>query len=628
MGTRKLIILSFLLYFIASANELVSEETQDVERDKYIRNAKFNDSYMDIFFKTSPGSLPSSWMFCDENFVYRQNALMELIPISRTRLTHKPNFSFEGIPMYNIFSGATDLSQYYMLSNFFFLENVKSDSSRLPITSDMMNFKSDTNLRKRNTNFNIGAGSQVGSILGHLFTHHRQFKYFVSGGYVNSAGVPVPDEAPERLRTNLGTLKNSGFDAGLLFGKIYFDNNSSQVGINVFFSSGSKSIPPSMLWDSIVYMNLPKRNDMFVNLEFSTQLESFLELSGNVFYKNFYTKLSYFDDSTYTSQRLESSMNKIFYGYNYGALISAKSKLFDLLPESSISFTYIRDIVNRREKDSSPTNRYECENLEIAFRQPILLEKFKFFPTLKYSIKKPLFSDIAPINSIQKAIDCRLDANYEFNTNFKYFATLSCESKLPAMQELFFQSPYLSHSIKAEKENNVLSGIIAHYPDLEIKFGLYYSQLRDIITATTDSAQPYFFNQGEALCYGADFNLTLFANYGYILLNYTYSEINKKLDFFAKPKHIGEIKIYNSYSIGFRWQVEAEYFSNEYYLSSNINNISTKHLFMLNFRLGINVFDRNELFIGGYNLLNSYYETQYGLPGPGFSFFMGVHIYM
>ncbi|HOK14475.1 MAG TPA: TonB-dependent receptor, partial [Candidatus Kapabacteria bacterium] len=599
---------------------LIAEHNEIIE-NKYLRNKKFNDSYLDLFFKTTPTGLPSSWLFADENFVYKKSEKLELIPINRTKLSRYPYFAFEGVPIYNIEDGGIDLSKFVLLPSFFYIEQERADSSRFPTISDFNNIISDTNLRKSSTSVSVGAGNQLGNLSGNLFVTHKQFKYFVSGSFLNSPGISVSDKIAPEARTQLNYLKNSDFSQGNFFSKIYFDNNISQVGLNAYFVGGRKSIPP-IIDSADKFQKYPNFNNTILSLDFNTKFDEGIILAGNLFYNNRYSKKSVFDDSLFIAQRLPNSRDEIYFGYNYGSILAIKTSIFDVVPTNIFAIAYIRDIFNIRTKKYSIKNRFESENLQISIRQPFYFGNLSVFPTARYIVQKPLYSNKGFYMQTLKGIDYRIDINYDFADDFLLFAGVSSENSLIA-NEVMFQS----EAIQFEKELFSNIGFRIRTPDYELTTKAFYSSLDNIIEF--DEAGGNFYNNSNSISSkGIDANIKIYSDFGYILINYTYNDINRLVNFATKPKHIGEIKIYNTYEIGLRWMLEVEYFSNEYNLTDNVNNLGVKNLILMNFRMGYRIIKENELFVAAYNFLNSKYYVSQTLPGTGFSFFVGLHIHL
>jgi len=599
---------------------LIAENNEIIEY-KYLRNRKFNDSYLDLFFKTTPTGLPSSWLFADENFIYKKTTSLELIPINRTKLSRYPYFAFEGVPIYNLEDGGIDISKFVLLPSFFYIEQERADSSRFPTISDFNNIISDTNLRKSSTSATIGAGNQQGNLSGNVFVTHKQFKYFVSGSFLNSPGITVSNKIPSDVRTRLNYLKNSDFTQGNLFAKIYFDNGISQVGLNSYFVGGNKSIPP-IIDSADKYLKYPNFNNLILSLDFNTKFDEGIILSGNLFYNNRYSKKSVFDDSLYLSQRLPNSRNEIYYGYNYGSIIAVKTNLFDVVSTNILAIAYIRDIYNNKIEKYSIKNRFESENLQISIRQPFYYGNFSVFPTARYIIQKPIYSNSYFSQRTFKGIDYRIDINYNYSPDLLLFAGASSENSIIANEVIFN-----SKSIDFETELFSNIGFRVRTPDYELTTKAFYSVLNNIIEF--DEAKRNFYNNQKSIdSKGIDVNLKIYSDFGYILINYTYNDLSRLVNFPTKSKHIGEIKIYNTYGIGLRWMLEVEYFSNDYNLTENVNNLGVKNLFLMNFRMGYKIIKENEIFAAAYNFLNSKYFVSQTLPGTGFSFFVGLHIHL
>ncbi len=629
LKSNKAVIFISIVLLLFSEKAMTADSLSKIDASKYLRNSGFNDSFLDTYFRSSPGSLPVNSMFIESELLLRRDAMMNYIPISRTKLTRRLDFMFEDVPMYSIFSSSNDLSRFYVLANFFYLESNNNDSSEIILISDNYNFKADTSLRKNTANLNLGAGNQIGSLSGHYFTESNFLKYFIAASYVNSIGIPLSNQTPSDIIAPAKILKRSNTENGTIYGKMFFDNGTSEVGFSFLIGRGDKTIPYSARIAARKFYRFTGLDDNLINFNFKTIIDNFVSVRGNIFYKQSQSTFHSYDDSTYTTKLEANSFESFEDGYNYGGRISARFDWLNLSP-TTVSFDYIRNVMNRSENVGFPVNRYEVESIALSARQVYTYDNFKLFGTGRYSIIKPLFSNyLNPSNSMGE-IDLSMNVKYYFNKNLSLCYILSKENRLPSMQEIFYQGRFEqteSKALKSEREVHSKFGLLNHNTEYELFTYLYYSEINDIITSESNiNRELKFYNNGYARSFGIHSGFKVFSDYGYILLNYTFTDYLVQPSFLSKPKHIAEIKIYNTYQFGLRWQFEAEYYSNNYFMKENRNNIMVENLFLLNLKIGAKLLTNNEIFIGGYNLLDTYYESEYGLPGAGFNFFVGISI--
>jgi len=622
-----LIILIVLILF--SARIKAADIQIKSEREKYSRNNVFNDSFLDTYFRTSPSSLYMNSILLESNLFVRRDGLMNFVPISRTKLTRNIDFMFEDVPLHNIYTGNNDLSRFYFLADFFYIESNVSDSSEIVLISDNYNFKADTNLRKNTTNINLGAGSQLGLLSGHYFTESNYLKYFIAASYVNSIGIPLSNNTPSDITAPANILKRSDTENGTIYGKMFFDNGTSEVGFSFLIGRGNKTIPFSDRVSERRFYRYTDLDDNLLNFNFKTKVENFVYIRGNVFFKQSNSIFHSYDDSTYTTKNEANSYESSSDGYNYGGKISARFNWVGFSP-TTLSFDYLRDVINRKEDIGFQINRYEIEQIALSARQVLNFGQLNLFGIGRFAIVKPLYSELIQPSLAISNFDAKIESNYKLYNNLALNFQISQEHRLPSMQEIFYQGRFEQPNFNSLKSESVLHtkfGVINNNTDFELYSYLFYSDINNIIISESNiNRELRFYNNGPAASYGLDAGFKVLSDYGYILLNYTYTEYIELPKFLAKPKHIAEIKLYNTYSFGLRWQFEAEYYSNNFFMKENINNLYTEMLFLLNLRVGLKFLTKNEIFIGGYNLLDTYYESEYGMPGAGFSLFVGISV--
>lgn len=594
--------------------------------DKYNRTNSFSELYSDVFFRTSPGVLQLSNMFIDEQLLFRRDAAADIVPIHRSFASRNVGFYFENVPIHNIYTGKLDLSQLNLLSHFFYLDNQTQ-----PHVADIginRTFAADTNLRRSIANVSIAAGNPIGSVGGHYFSRYKYLSFFLSSAFVSSIGTPLSSDSPDELTSPSSYLRKSSNDQASLFGKVFFNNGASQIGISIYSSLANKFLPPNYRQINKSYLSLRDVKNNFINFEFHTKLETFFDVGGNLFFRNHVSDVNSFDDSTYSSTNSAKAFRANFDGYSYGGNLYGEAD-WGFSSPFVMSLQYFRDIMNNQKDKELQTNRYETESLNIILSQKFDLASIYLIPSLAYTVKKPLFSDISPIKDNLSAIDFKFEASTDLSSSTKLSLFALQKSNMPTLEQFFHQkasSDSAYRFLSPEQDRNLSLEFSTSNSDFSSRLSLFVSDVSNFIFPLSDiNGDISYINKGSTNCYGLDASIKLLADYGYILLNYTYSNFTKEPAFLTKPKHLAEIKIYNTYSFGLRWLIEGEFFSNSYKTSDNVNDLAAESLFLLNIRVGLKIFERNEMFVSLHNLLDSYYESTAGIPAPGFSFLFGLN---
>ena len=335
---------------------------------------------------------------------------------------------------------------------------------------------------------------------------------------------------------------------------------------------------------------------------------------------NFYNTPNFttlkFDESIYSDSRLGSIISL---GYNY-------SDKHNGLITASIDKNIHSQIVG----NSSDDEEYESIESSLSYLHKYQYSDKLFATTsVKYKIQK--LTKVYEFNnenldySDNKAIDAQLTLNYRYNKEQSYYFSISHKNRFASLVELypFFPWDTPTQNVKPEKSNSIEIGTeLKIFKGTHLKIATYYNEVENMILYNGVTYE----NTEKATIKGFEVN---FYNYSLknneIELSYAYTDAKDKNR--NKIIHIPTSKFNAVDKISLTSDID---FLVNYLYTSSIDDIynSTTHSLgsysLLDMQIAYSSSKDLELKCGVKNLLDENWESKYGQPSYGRTFFISL----
>ncbi len=577
-------------------------------------------------FSSSPFSLPQNNIFSIDGIVFQKNLNGATIALKNCFSQNNIDFYIDGVKISEPYKGFTDFSSIYFLQNQY--KSANYNNSSIPLAAaESLDFCFDTSKSTRLNNLIASAGNTFGNVAGNYSIKYRSLFFYISGNYINSSGYPLSQESRNFGKTAANYMLNSNFTHSSIMSQVSMNMGDSYLSLMYASFANSKNIPLETFSPIREFLQMPKQDMDLINFKYKTQLNDEITLNGNIFYLAGKTLLKSFDDSTYSSQELAYTYNRLSDYFSYGATIGA-TILSDYMPPLDLNFLYRRDVDTEQEDFGLPTKQNETESIHIIALQKYRLDSLSIVLKPQYSIYKPLYSEILPINKKISSYGFNLNFSYQLDSNLLFALNINNAPSQPSIREIFNQQidsinrTYLN----AESATRLEASTEYNSPHFLLKIGLAYNFLNNKIMEKRDSLNEIYFVNSDAInCISGYFNLKTHLDNINFNIRYDFNT-NKAQEYYLAPNHILYCSmIYNLFNNTYAM------FSFNYFSKTEINipflkSQTREPISLLNFKLIHNLIGNNELFVVFNNLLDRYYESSIGQSAPGRSYYLGIKL--
>lgn len=589
--------------------------------DNYISDKRDFD-----IFSSTPFSLPQNNIFSIDGIIFQKTLEGETIALKNCFNQKNIDFYIDGVKIYENYKGYSDFSTIYFLQNQYKAGNNNKNS--LPLAAaEALDFCFDTSKSTRLNNLIASAGNTFGNVAGNYSIKYKSLFFYISGNYINSSGYPLSQESRSFGKTAANYMLNSNFTHSSILAQASMNMGDSYLSVMYASFANSKNIPLETFSPIREFLQMPTQDMDLFNFKYRTQLNDDIVLNGNIFYLAGKTLLKSFDDSTYSSQELAYTYNRLSDYFSYGATIGT-TVFSDFMPPLNLNFLYRRDVDTEQEDFGLPTKQNETESIHLIALQKYKIDSLSIELKPQYSVFKPLYSEILPINRKITSYGINLNLSYQLDSNLLFSMNINNAPSQPSIKEIFNQkldsisSSYLNSESATRLEAN------AEYSDsqLLLKIGLAYNYLNNKIIEKRDSINSIYYENSDAInCISGYLNFA--SNFDNINLNFRYDfNTNKPQDYYLSPNHIFNCSlVYNIFQHTYA-MFSFNYFSKTELKIPFLKNKTREAISLLNFKLTHNLMGSNELFVVFNNLLDRNYESSIGQSAPGRSYYLGIKL--
>ena len=395
------------------------------------------------------------------------------------------------------------------------------------------------------------------------------------------------------------------------------------------------------------YWQFPDVNKHGIHFNSKTKLGIDKLLQFRLFYDDYFSDLSSYDDSTYTSQDRRSSFTSIYDDTSIGG-----SLIFSMMTGKRNELKAAAHVVNdhHREKNTHPVEQSLRHFRDVTFSVGLedyfkISETFRIEFGLSYQFKNNLQADnyhetadsiFAFPQHRDEAVNLRIGLRYLITTEHQLHANLSGKTRFPTMKDRY--SYRLGRSIpnpelRSESSWNMDLGY-TYIPGtmFQFKTAVFYSRLNHSMQAVygvdpENSSVYQIQNTGDAEFYGWEAELVLDHISGlqsglqYSLIE-RYNLSNPEIKFTDVPRH--KLLVFLHYTLFSRLFLNLKGIYNSPRISSSNGMFQTNPLFTMDFISSFDISGSLSLEASISNLSDASFCYVEGYPAPGRQYFLGL----
>jgi iron complex outermembrane recepter protein len=366
-----------------------------------------------------------------------------------------------------------------------------------------------------------------------------------------------------------------------------------------------------------------------------TKVTDGLSAKTRLYYDTYYNALDSYDDATYSSQVRPAAFHSTYDDFTSGGSLVLRSTY---IPRNTLSFAFhYKDNVHREQGNYTALwKKYEDEIYSYGLEDDIKLsERLALVLGASYDLQKSKYADGGPLRDDDDSFNPLGGLVYSFEDATKVHFSVAKKTRFPTLNELF--SSYLgavipNPNLNKEEAINYEAGVERPLPWYSYAgLSIYYYDIKDLIVRTTVGPLTSTRNVGKAKYQGFELSLrtegiplnTLEAHYAY--LDASDKSDNRTSDHLREsPKH----QIYASDLVKlndwFSLFGKLQYNIGQWDQKSNLEWIELNSYWTFDLKAMVTISKMALLELGVRNAFDENYETAYGFPREGRTFFCGL----
>ena len=362
------------------------------------------------------------------------------------------------------------------------------------------------------------------------------------------------------------------------------------------------------------------------------------DLSANtrLYYDTYYNVLDAYDDATYTTQVRPSAFHSTYDDYTPGGSLVLRTTY---IPKNTLSFAfhYKDDVHQEQDNRNLPWERYEAETFSYGLEDNIkITENLGLVLGGSYDVQKPKDANGGPLRDDDDAFNGLGGLVYTFEDATKVHGSVASKTRFPTLKELY--SSYLGTAIpnpNLKKEEAVNSEVGVERPLPWKSYGgltLFYSDVEESDYENHRGGRDSYDNIGKARYQGLEVTFRTEAmpqKYSWrpitpISMRKTGQIIAPATTSGSPPKHqfyfSDLFKVNDLISLFGKLQ----YNTGQWDQKRNLEWVELDGYWIFDLKIMAEIYKSLVAEVGVRNLFDENYETAYGFPREGRTFFCAL----
>lgn len=366
-----------------------------------------------------------------------------------------------------------------------------------------------------------------------------------------------------------------------------------------------------------------------------SRLTDHFSAKTRLYYDTYYNVVDAYDNANFTTQNLARAFHSTFDDYATGGSLVLRS---DWIPRNTLSFAfhYKEDVHQEQDDFDLPWERYEGKIFSYGLEDNIkITESLGLVLGVNYDLQKTNYNNGGPLRDDDDSFNGLGGLVYKFPDATKVHASVASKTRFPTLRELyssFLGTAAPNPNLKKEKAVNYEVGVerpFAWSSNASLTF--FYSDVEDLIVRTTVGSFDRFDNIGQARYQGFEIGFrtegvpqnTLEAHYTY--LNAEDKSDNRTSDHLRESPenqlYLSDLFKMNDWLSLF---AKAQYNVGQWDQKRNLQWEKLGSYWTFDLKGIVEIHKSLVAEFGVRNMFDEDYETSYGFPREGRTFFCGV----
>jgi len=353
--------------------------------------------------------------------------------------------------------------------------------------------------------------------------------------------------------------------------------------------------------------------------------------------------LDSYDDATYSTQTKRYAFHSTYDDYSLGCNMFA-TKTLSKNHIVTCGVTYKRDVHQEQDDRDLLWEKYKMDSYTVGLEHEwSSSQNISLSTGLGLNLLVPILANDQALRENITTLDGRLGIHYAFSEAWEATASMGHKTRFPTLKELYFgqsgkniPNPNLSE----ESSFNMEIGFSHNWAGANrIALTIFDSEITNLIVdkkiGVDEEGKDQFQlqNIGKARHTGLEFsatvllirNLTLNGSYTFLRArNRSDSRTTDELPY--RPEHLVKLEQGYKFPFGLVFSVEENYVSKRIYSDQDDLPHSLDGYFLLDLQFRQSLWEHLTFNFSLFNVLDEYYESEYGFPMPGRNFRAGMEV--
>ena len=494
---------------------------------------------------------------------------------------------------------------------------------------------------RRNSRLRLFSGS--GNMREYSFQQSLSYKklgLLLSAGHQGQDYFPLSDDFDSTKNEDGERRENSYSKKTDFLTKLsYRPNAMHHTSLSFSLIDNQKGVPPDVYVSRPRFWKFPTWRKWVLNLSSVNKIKESFLLKTIFFYDKYDNVLDSYDDATYTTQTKKYAFHSTYDDYSSGSNIYLSR---DLSKSSELTFgiNYKRDVHREQPNRGKPREKYKMDTYTMGAEYELKTEGgFALSSGLNLHMVHPVYAYNQPLRDDIVTLDGRFGAWHRLSPELEIFGSMGRRTRFPVLKELY--SGYSGRNIpnpnlKEESSFNLEIGARQTFPSYwRTELVFFDSEVRNMIVSKLAIAPDTFQmdNLGKARLWGLELSTTLTpekntaisASYSYLQTkNLSEDRKSDKLEY--RPEHKLRLQGEYGFYFGLSLSLTGTYVAKRVWWDDDEYAHKMPDYALLDGKISQSLWRNFVLTFEAKNVLDKDYQTEYGLPMPGRTFYGGVEI--
>jgi len=470
----------------------------------------------------------------------------------------------------------------------------------------------------------------------------KSLGYLLELGYNRQDYFPLAEDFSKTENEDGGGRNNSYYKKFDLFTKLTWrPQRNHHTALSFSYVDNQKYISPDIYAERPRFWRFPKWQKWVLNLTSSQIIFNSLSLKEVLFYDKYDNILDSYDDASYSTQTKRYAFHSTYDDYSLGGNVFL-TKTFSKNHILTLGVTYKRDVHREQGDRGLSWEKYKMDSYTAGLEHEWKSSRDISLSTgLGLNLLNPIYANGQPLREDITTLDGRLGIHYAFSEAWEMTASIGHKTRFPTLKELYSGQSgknVPNPNLNEESSFNVEIGM-SHNWEGANKVGLtiFDSEITDLIVdkkvIVEEEEKDQLQNIGKARHTGLEFSATILPmkdltlNSSYTFLRTWNRSDNRTTDELPyRPEHLVKLEQEYEFPFGLIFSLEESYVSKRIYLDQDDLPQSLDGYFLLDLQIRQSLWEHLTFNLSLFNVLDEYYESEYGFPMPGRNFRAGMEI--